>query len=312
MEVFHIVFPILLIPLLGFFTVKQGLLSQTDGDSIAKFTFSFLIPALLFINMAQMKIPADMNWNFLSAYYLAVFTIYILSIGLSCFLFDFSTVEQSVFGMGASYSNATVVGMPVCIYALGEDALLPLFIIISIHNLALFSFGIIAAERKTLSLNSLLRRIFELFLQLLKNPITGSLIIGIIFNLLHISLYLPLQNAFKLFSNGAVPAALFVLGASMNKYHIRGHLKPALTMVLLKNLALPLLVWLLAFHVFTLAPLWAATALLTAAMPVGINAYIFSQKYAVCVAAVSTGIVISTVSSIMTLTVVLLYIHAVI
>ena len=134
MEVFHIVFPILLIPLAGFVTVKKGLLTQADGDSIAKFTFSFLIPALLFISMAQMKIPQDMNWNFLSAYYLAVLIVYLLGLGLGFLLFNFSPVEQSVFAIGASYSNTTVVGIPVCVYALGEDALLPLFVLVSIHN----------------------------------------------------------------------------------------------------------------------------------------------------------------------------------
>lgn len=312
MEVFQIVFPILLIPLVGFLTVKNGLLTQADGDSIARFTFSFLIPTLLFINMAQMKIPQDMNWNFLSAYYLAVFIVYFLSIGLSALLFAFSASEQSVFALGASYSNTTVVGIPVCVYALGKDALLPLFILISIHNLVLFSLGIMAAERKSLSINSLLRRILDLFLQLLKNPITGSLIVGIAFNFLHISLYHPLQNSLNLFSQGAVPAALFVLGMSMNKYQIKGNLRPAIIMVCLKALFLPLVVWFLAFHFFALPPLWAATALLTAAMPVGINAYIFSQKYQACVAVVGTGIVISTIMSVMTLTLILTYIHTVI
>lgn len=33
-----------------------------------------------------------------------VFTIYLLSIHLSCFLFDFSAAEQSVFENGLSYS----------------------------------------------------------------------------------------------------------------------------------------------------------------------------------------------------------------
>ena len=96
-----------------------------------------------------------------------------------------------------------------------------------------------AAERKTLSINSLLQKIWKLFLQLLKNPITGSLIAGIAVNALDINFYQPLQDSFKLFSRGAVPAALFVLGISMNKYQIRGNLKPAVTMVLMKTILLP-------------------------------------------------------------------------
>lgn len=93
------------------FHCQACLSSQADGDSIGKITFSFLTPALPFINMAQI------NWNCLSAYDLDVFTLYLLSIRLSCFLFDFSVAKQSVFGMGSSHSNATIVSIPIGISA---------------------------------------------------------------------------------------------------------------------------------------------------------------------------------------------------
>jgi predicted permease len=91
-----------------------------------------------------------------------------------------------------------------------------------------------------------------------------------------------------------LPCALFVLGASLSAYKISGHFAEAWTMVGLKLLLQPLLVWVLAFVVFKIDPLWGAVAVMMAGMPVGINVYMFAQKYQVGLASVSGAIVIST------------------
>ncbi|MCK4711060.1 MAG: AEC family transporter [Gammaproteobacteria bacterium] len=309
MGIFETVLPILLIVLLGYLAVKTKHLSQTDANSIAKFVFSYVIPLLLFIGTVKAKIPHNMEWEFLFSYYLALVCVFILGVILAKVFFNFNIPQQSVFGIGASYSNATVIGIPVCIYALGEQVMLPLFIIISIHNLVLFTLGVFVAERNSLSLSSILLNTKNLLKQLLTSPITASLIAGGLVNILNIQLYSPLEQAITLISQAAIPAALFVLGTSLNKYKIHGHLAPALVLVILKILIFPLLVWFLAFHVFSINTLWAATALLTSAMPMGISAYIFSQRYQTCEAPIATGIVISTLGSIFTLSVLIAYVQ---
>ena len=45
----------------------------------------------------------------------------------------------------------------------------------------------------------------------------------------------------------------------------------------------------------SLEELWATTALLASAMPVGINAYVFAKKYQVCESIISSGIVLSVI-----------------
>lgn len=186
---------------------------------LSKFVFTFLIPALLFIGTAKAKIPDDMQWKFLFSYYVAVFFVYLIGAVIAKVFFNCSNQEQSIFGMGAAYSNATIVGIPICIY---------------------------------------------------------------------------------------------VLGASLNKYKMQGNITPALTIVALKMLMLPTLVWLLVFQLFTIDPLWASTALLTSAMPIGISVYVFSQKYQQYEAPVATGIVASTLFSVVSLAVISVYVRSVI
>ncbi len=312
MEIFETILPIFIISSIGYFIANRKYLSEAECDTISKFVFDYMLPLLLFMGTVKAKIPDNMEMGFLLSFYGSVLLVYFLSVVIAKTVFKYSAYEQSVFGMGASYSNATIIGIPVCIYALGEEALLPLFIIISIHNLILFTVGVVIAEYSKLSLSSFFHKFIEILKQLVTSPITGSLIAGGIINILDISIYPPLESAIDIMSKAAVPTALFILGTSLNKYKIRGNIKPAIAMVTLKILLFPFLVWVSAFHIFTIDPLWASTALLTSAMPVGISAYMFSRKYDACEAPITTGIFISTVASIFTLSLVLGFIRGVI
>lgn len=312
MAVFETIFPILAIALFGYILARKKYFTQGECDAISKFVFTYAIPSLLFISTAKATIPEDMNWEFLFSYYIVVIIIYVLSICVGKYFFQYKAAQQSVLGMGAAYSNASIIGIPICSYALGEKALLPLFIIISVHNLSLFTIGTLAAERNTISASSFIQNITKLLIQLLTHPITGSLVLGGLINILDIEIYRPLENAISLMSSAAIPMALFALGMLLNKYKIQGNITPALVIVGFKVVLFPLLVWILVFQVFSIDPLWASTALLVSAMPVGITAYIFSLKYQVCEAPIATAIVISTLSSVVTLSIVLTYIQSVI
>lgn len=307
MEILEIIFPLLAIALTGYITAKRNYISAKDGDSLAKVVFSVIIPSLLFINTAKATFPPSLPGDFLFSYYAGALLVFVISVGLAKSIFGYSSAEQSVFAMGATYSNAVIVGIPVCAYAIGDATLLPLFIIVSLHNLVLFTTAIIFAERDTLSASTFVANVADILKQLLSSPITGSLIAGAVVNIAGIPIFKPLDEAISLMSGAAIPCALFVLGSSLSRYSMHGHLAPACVIVVLKLLLLPLLVWILAFRVFTLDPVWAATALLTAAMPTGINAYIVSHKYRACEATIASGIVASTLCSILTLSLLIAY-----
>lgn len=305
MDVFETIFPILAIAGSGYLIARKAFLSRTECDAITKFVFTYVIPAMLFSGTARADFPPEMEWQFLLGYYAVVLVVYLLTVFCGKTLFAYNATEQSVFGMGAAYSNATIIGIPVVAYALGEEALLPLFLILSVQNLALFSVGTIVAERDQLDRQAYADSVFKLVRQFVTSPTTGSLIAGGLVNLLNIPIYEPLGDAVALLGSAAVPAALFVLGTSLNRYHIRGHLRSAVSIVVVKLVLLPVLVGVLVLLVFDLDPMWAATALVTAALPTGVSAYIFSQRYQVCEAPVATAILLSTVGSVVTLGVVL-------
>jgi predicted permease len=202
--------------------------------------------------------------------------------------------------MGSAYSNALLIGLPLISAGLGEKALLPVFMLISIHSAILFFLVTLFAEGNGgdgRSIGNILRQTLG---SLVKNPIIIGLVLGLLANLFSLAIPKPLDTAIGIISGAALPCALFVLGGSLSAYKLAGHFKEAWTLVALKTVIQPFLVWLLAFGVFQLDPLWGAVAVMMAAMPVGVNVYIIAQKYQVCIPSVSSAIFISTSLAIVT------------
>lgn len=301
-------FPILLLAMAGYLAARTGFLKETEYLAIARFTFTLVIPCLLFINMVHADIPRNMGLDFLVAFYLPVALLYIVATVLARFIFKANAALQSVMAMGVCYSNTTVVGIPLVLQTLGSDALLPLFLIIATQNLVLFSLGTVFAEREQFDIRSLFASLLRLLRQLLSSPLTVSLIAGLTFNLVGWRLYAPLDVSLSLMSEAAIPTALFVLGTSLHQYQVGRQLAPAMIITALKLAILPLLVWLSMYQIFDIDPLWAKTALLGSAMPVGISAYVFAIRYQTGQPAVAAASVISTVVSLLPLALILTFI----
>ncbi|MDT8397489.1 MAG: AEC family transporter [Pseudomonadales bacterium] len=309
MEVFEAVFPIVAISVFGYVMTRREVISEAESLSLEKFTFAFLVPCLLFLGTATARLPEIMDWYFMLAFYLAVFLVYLLGMLISRLLYGYQALGQSVFGMAGAYSNVTVLGVPICLELLGQEAFVPMFIIIAVHNMLIFAFGTLLAERREQSGSSLLKHVGRVMKDMLRNPISGSLLAGGLINILGIPVYQPLLEVLSLFSRAAVPAALFAVGAALTRYRIRGEVVPALIMVCLKLVILPLLMWFLMFRIFNIDSLWATTAVLLSSMPVGISVYVFSKRYRSCETQVAAALVFSSLLAVPVVSVIAYLLH---
>ncbi len=309
MYIINALFPVVLIALLGYLARRRHWLSELEGAAIERISFWFLIPCLLFHGAATAQFPADMHWAYLGGFYLVVLVVYGLGMALGRWLFGYSLRELSIFGMGGAYANATVLGIPVTLAVLGREALVPMLVIICVHNLMIFSLGTALAEWQSVATSddsnalpkSLPAKIWHVFTEMLLNPISGSLLAGSLFNFVGLSLPGPLDKTLDLLGAAAIPGSVFGLGAALTRYRIRGEIGKALLMVMIKLLLMPALMWWLMTHVFTVEPFWMKTAVMIATMPVGISVYIFSRRYECCETVAATAIVLSSVLSVATI-----------
>ncbi|MDQ2696014.1 MAG: AEC family transporter, partial [Pseudomonadota bacterium] len=213
--------------------------------------------------------------------------------------------EQGVIGFGASFSNTGLLGIPLITITFGEAGTLPLFLLIAFHSLLMFPLVTAVVEagrgRHEAAGRALPGIAWNILRGLAKNPIILGLLAGLVFNLLRLPIPQWLDTVVKTLSAAAAPCALFAMGATLSHHRIAGNQAEALTVVALKTLVHPLLVWVLATQVFQVAPLWAAVAVLMAGLPTGTNAYLLAQRYSLCVRTVTTATLLSTGLSVLSL-----------
>lgn len=273
MNIVGVVFPIFAIALVGYLAARTHLLTEQGIEGLSRVVFIIAIPALLFYSLAHLELPNRVNWPFIGSYYAVALIIYSLGMWISRTVFHHSAAEQAIFGVGSSYSNMVLVGLPILSTGLGEHALLPLFMIVSIHSAIMYALTTLLVEGR--SGNGTTAQ--EVAVQTLRSLVFNPFIVGLVANLLHITPP-PLDATLSILRNAALPCALFVLGASLNAYRVSGRIGEALTITGLKMVLQPLLVALLVFGIFHVDHLWGAVAVMTAGMPVGVNAHILARN----------------------------------
>ena len=85
-----------------------------------------------------------------------------------------------------------------------------------------------------------------------------------------------------------------------------GDVGPAVLLTALKLVLHPLIVWIVAVPVLGLSGLWVAVAVTMAAMPTGVNAYLFGARYDAAAGVAARTVFLSTLLSLGTISVLLM------
>jgi malonate transporter len=306
----HVVVPVFGIAGVGFLAARMGVMKPAGVEGMVGFVFNFAIPVLLLRSMAGLKIPADIPWSFLAAFYTGAITAWALGIAVARLAFDRPLDQGAIFGMGAGFSNTVMVGIPVILTAFGSAATLPLFLIISVHS-ALFmplTVGLIQWSRgRGVAWKEQVR---ELVRALAQNPIVLGLAAGTVLNVAGISLPSPVDRTLQLLGAAAVPCALFAMGAALAGYPLTGDLHPAAALAGLKLVVQPLVVWSVGYWLLHLGGLWLSVAVVVAAMPSGINVYLFGARYEAAEGVAARTVLLTSLFSVATLSTLLVLLGA--
>lgn len=301
MNTLVVILPVFLVGALGYLFAAAGVFRREDGAGLTRFVFSFALPLMLFHSMATIELPADFRWSFFLAYYVPVLMVFAGGLVIGRRVFRHGRTERAVFAMGAAFSNTVLIGIPIVSAAWGDRALFPLLMIVSVHAAILFTITTVIAESGA-SRGARLPAIAGRTIRgVARNPILLGILAGLAANALAVPLPAVIEGTLRLIRGAAVPAALFAAGASLREYRIMGHIPEALTLLGLKLVVQPAAVWLFAAYIFDLPPLWSAVAVLTAALPTGVNVSVFARKYDAAIAPVVTATLASTLVSVVSL-----------
>lgn len=288
-----VVLPVFSLIGLGYVARWTRLVRETTGEGLSDFVFVLAVPCLLFRTLAKAEIPAVQPWGYWIAYFAGLAIVWALAMLFASRLFARNGPELVVSGFAAAQSNTVFVGVPMILKAYGEAGAVPLGLLLAVHLPVTMTIATVLAEGRSTSLAMLVKRLFT-------HPIIIGILLGSAARPFIGVLPDPLWTVIDLLAGAAVPCALISLGIALRRYGVEaGFALPAILSGLKLGLH-PLIVYVLATKVFEMPAHWSGVAVLFAACPCGINAYLFAERYRQGVADASSAIALSTMMSLFT------------
>lgn len=301
--------PVVLLIGIGFAAGRLKLIRGEAVRDLSNLVFLVLVQALLFRTMATA--PLDrLDLRSVALYYLVaglLFGALLLLQGLNS--------RAAVIALAAIFSNTLMIGVPLVQLAYGQAGLLHLFTLISMHALVLLTLAtvvielLVAREQAAAAPADAPRRhLAATVAQAVRNavlhPVPLPIIAGFVYSLTGFGLHPVVERPLKLLGDAFGPVALVLVGVTLARTPIGRHLRGALAVSLLKTVLHPLLMW-AAGRALGLGGLPLAVMVVAAALPVGANVFLFSQRYQKAEELVTASVAVSTVMAVGTVSVVI-------
>jgi predicted permease len=235
-------------------------------------------------------------------YGLATITLFLGAAAVAARMFGLDRPSAIFHGLGAVQSNNGFLALPLMPALFGDAAIAPLALTLLADMIALYPLCLVLADITTRRPHVRISPLASVARMFYSNPFIPALLVGFVFAALQLRLPGPVQTTIDLLAASAAPAALFALGASLSIYREPTRRTGQVALMNVVKLAvMPVAVWALGTYVIPLSPFHLKVGVAVAALPTGVNLYLFSSRYVRDVGVFSTAILSSTVVSVATL-----------
>lgn len=299
---FDVILPVFLVIGFGYGAARAGLFSGAAVDGLMRFAQNFAVPCLLFQSIARLDLAAEFDARLLISFYAGAFTAFALGVTGARVLFRRNAADCVAIGFCCLFSNTLLLGLPIMERAYGPASLAGNVAIISIHAPMLYAFGIIAMEIARsggagLARGAVLGRIVT---GIATNPLVIGITLGLIVNLAGDPLPEVVWSAVGMMVRAALPAALFGLGGVLTRYRPEGDMRAIAMVTALSLIVHPAVTYGLGRWVLDLGTAQIRSAVVTAAMAPGVNAYLFANMYGAAPRVAASSVLIATAATLLT------------
>ncbi|MGR3637397.1 MAG: AEC family transporter [Shimia sp.] len=294
-----VILPVFLIIGFGYLAAWRGFFSQSNVDGLMRYATNFAVPVLLFRAISNLDLAAEFNIALMGSYYAAAFLCFATGmIGAKVF-FGRDWEDATAIGFVCLFSNSLLLGLAIMERAYGADSLTGNYAIISIHAPFCYGLGIAVMEVMRARHTSKAKIVPTVLKAMFSNALILGIGLGFIVNLGNIPVPDPVTHAVNLLASSALPAALFGMGGVLYRYRPEGDMRTILFCCFVSLGLHPALTF--AFGT------WSAisadnmrSAIVTASMAPGINAYLFANMYGRAMRVAASTVLIGTAFSVVT------------
>jgi hypothetical protein len=273
-----VILPVFLVLGFGYLAAWRGWIEDAHIDGLAKFTQGFAIPCLLFSAIATLDLSASLQPRLLGAFYAGALTGFALGLAGARLIFARPWPDAVAIGFAAMFSNSIMLGVPITERAYGPDALAANFVIVAFHAPFCYVVGITAMEIARASGAGVLGTARTIVNAVFRNSLVLGILAGFAMNVSGLPLPGVVQDALDLMIRAAIPAALFGLGGVLYRYRPEGDVATIAMVVAISLIVHPAVTFGLG-HALGLTTAEMRSAVITAAMAPGVNAYLFANMY---------------------------------
>ena len=295
--------PVVFLIFIGFVSGRAGLVRGESVRDLSNLVFLVLTQALLFRTMAtshieQLDFAPVMQYFAVAA---ALFFIMLMVYG--------GNSRASVMALAGIFSNTLMIGVPLVGLAYGQAGQVLLFTLISLHALILLSIATLVLELQVAheqaeqsgDVQPLWRTLGSAIKRSIVHPVPLPILVGIAYSFTGWGLHPVIDKPLVLLGNAFGPVALVLVGITLSQTPVGQQWKNALRLSLVKTVVHPALMaavgWLLGLRGMALGVM-----VLAAALPIGANVFLFSQRYRKEEDMVTAAVAVSTAVALVTIT----------
>jgi len=282
-DVFLNVVPIFILILAGWLIIRFRYLQASVGDALGDFVFRVAVPVLLFRTIAEADFRDGSPWPLWIAYFSGVAITWTLGHLAATLFFGRDARIGVLAGVSSAFANTVFIGLPLVSRSVGEEGIVAISILLSVHLPVMMIAGTILMERAERKVSgkpgqSPLKLLRGIGRNLVRNPLVIGLACGALAHLAGAPLGGPIKIVVDQIAGVAAPAALISIGMALDKYGLSGNIGMASVTSLLKLVVFPAAVY-GACHLLGLNQNWTAALVLTSSVPTGVNAWLIANHF---------------------------------
>lgn len=278
LTVLQITTPVFVLAAIGFTWVRMGF--DYRMEFVTRLTMTLSVPCLIFT--ALMK--ADIAPTALASLTLASLAGYLAVAALFAGVLAIAGLSQRTFLAPLVFGNTGNLGLPLALFAFGEDGLSLAVVVFAAMAILSFTFGVWLVSGGGSPL------------KVVKEPLVGATLAGGLFLWQGWQMPLVITNTLQLIGQMAIPLMLITLGVAIARLHVAG-LARALVLCTMKFAACAGIAYAIG-TLLGLSDVARAVLVVQMATPVAVTSYLLAEKYGADAQPVAGMVVVSTLLSV--------------
>lgn len=298
--------PVVFLISMGFVAGRAKLVRQDAVRDLTNLVFLVLAQALLFRTMSSVHLETlDLRPVF--QYFVvasALFFIMLMMYGRDS--------RASVLALASIFSNTLMIGVPLIGLAYGEPGQVLLFTLISLHALVLLTMATVVLELQMAyehaaehgETRHMLKTVGMAMKNAVLHPVPLPILIGLIYEQTGWGLHPIVDKPLQLLGASFGPVALVLVGITLAQTPVGENFKGAMKISVVKTFVHPMLMA-AAGYAMGMRGLHLTVMVVAAALPIGANVFLFSQRYQKEEDVVTAAVAVSTALALVSVTLVM-------